>query len=57
MHANNNIDSFKTLMRKRTFGIIERLEKSENSIIECLTNLWIIMFDVWNCWNMFLFTN
>ena len=57
MHANNNIDSFKTLMRKRTFGIIERLEKSENSIIECLTNLWIIKFDVWNCWNRFLFTN
>ena len=42
IRANNNIDSFETLLRKRTYGIIERLEKSEISIIECLTNSWII---------------
>ena len=32
MYANKNFDSFKTLLRKRTFGFIERLEKRENSI-------------------------
>ena len=51
MYANYNIDSFETLLRKRTFGFIERLEKSENSIIECLNNSWIMKIDVWNCWN------
>ena len=55
--ASNNIDNFKTLLRKRTFKFIEKLVKSENSIIECLTNSWIIKFDVWNCWSKILFTN
>ena len=30
-YANNNIDSFEPLLRKRTFGFTERLEKRENS--------------------------
>ena len=57
MYTSNNSDNFKTLLRKRTFKFIEKLVKSENSIIECLTNSWIIKFDVWNCWSKILLTN
>ena len=48
---------FETLLRKRTFGFIEKLEKCENFIIESLTNSWIIKFDMWNSWNRILFAN
>ena len=38
MYANNNVDSFETLLRKRLFGFIERLEKKWEFHNECLTN-------------------
>ena len=52
MYANfyNNICSFETALRKNTFGIMQRLEQSTNSIISTLYQSWIVRFDNWNSW-------
>ena len=42
MYAVNHIDSFEILIRKRVVGFIERLKVSNNSIISCIDNSWII---------------
>ena len=55
MYAINNIDSFEVLIRKRIFGFTERLNNSENTIIKCINNSWVLRFDIWSPWNKLLF--
>ena len=50
MYANNNICNFETTLRKNTFGFMQRLEQSTNSIISTLYQSWIVRFDIWNSW-------
>ena len=50
MYANNNICNFETTLRKNTFGFMQRLEQSNNSIISTLYQSWIVRFDIWNSW-------
>ena len=50
MYANNNICNFETTLRKNTFGFMQRLEQSTNSIISTLYQSWIVKFDIWNSW-------
>ena len=33
---------------------MERLNNSDNTIIKCINNSWIIRFDIWNQWNKFI---
>ena len=40
MYVVNNIDSLEVLVRKRTFGFMERLNNSDNTIIKCINNAW-----------------
>ena len=48
MYANNNICNFETTLRKNTFGFMQRLEQSTNSIISTLYQSWIVRLDIWN---------
>ena len=50
MYTNNNICNFETTLRKNTFGFMQRLEQSTNSIISTLYQSWIVRFDIWNSW-------
>ena len=38
MYANHNICNFETTLRKNTFGVMQRLEQSTNTIISTLYN-------------------
>ena len=51
MYVVNNIDSLEVLVRKRIFGFMERLNNSDNTIIKCINNSWILRFDIWSPWN------
>ena len=55
MHAVNNIHSLEVLVRKRIFGFMERLNNSDNTIIKCINNSWILRFDIWSPWNDLLY--
>ena len=50
MYANHNICNFETTLRKNTFGFMQMLEQSTNSIISTLYQSWIVRFDIWNSW-------
>ena len=56
MYANNNICNFETTLRKNTFGFMQRLEQSTNTIITTLYQSWIVRFDIWNTWIKSLYT-
>ena len=38
MYVVNNMDSLEVLVRKRIFGFMERLNNSDNTIIQCINN-------------------
>ena len=42
MYVVNNIDSLEVLVRKPLFGFMERLNNSDNTIIKCINNSWIL---------------
>ena len=54
----NNINSLDILARskKRIFGCIERLIIFDNSIVKCITNSWVLKFDICSVWNELLYT-
>ena len=56
MYAKNNICNFETTLRKNTFGFMQRLEQSTNTIITTLYQSWIVRFDIWNTWIKSLYT-
>ena len=50
-YANHNICNFESTLRKNTFGFMQRLEQSTNTIISTLLyQSWIVRFDIWNSW-------
>ena len=53
MYVVNNIDSLEVLVRKRIFGFMERLNNSDNTIIKCINNSWILRFDIWSSMERF----
>ena len=55
MYVVNNIDSLEVLVRKRIFAFMERLNNSDNTIIKCISNSWILKFDILSPWNDLLF--
>ena len=55
MYAVNNIDNLEVLVRKRTFGFMERLNNSDNTILKCINNSWILRFNIWSIWNDLLY--
>ena len=55
MYVVNNIDSLEVLVKKRIFAFMERLNNSDNTIIKCISNSWILKFDIWSPWNDLLF--
>ena len=50
MYANNSIQNFEAVIRKSTYGSIERLAKSTNSLVMAIENSWIVRFDIWSFW-------
>ena len=50
MYSNHNICNFETTLRKNTFGFMQRLEQSTNSINSTLYQSWIVRFEIWNSW-------
>ena len=55
MYVVNNIDSLEVLVRKRIFSLMERLNNSDNTIITCINNSWILRFDILSPWNDLLY--
>ena len=48
MYANFGIQKFEANIRKSTFGFIQRLTKSSNSLIMTIEISWIVRIDIWN---------
>ena len=53
--ALNNIDSLEIIVRKRLFGFIEILNISDNLIIKCIKNSWILKFDILKYMELFFY--
>ena len=48
MYANFGINNFEATIRKSTFGFIQRLAKSTNSLIVMIEKSWSVRIDIWN---------
>ena len=48
MYANFGINNFEATIRKSTFGFIQRLAKSTNSLIVTIEKSWSVRIDIWN---------
>ena len=48
MYANFGINNFEATIRKSTFGFIQRLAESTNSLIVTIEKSWIVRIDIWN---------
>ena len=46
MYANFGINNFETTIRKSTYGFIQRLAKSTNSLIMTIEKSWIVRIDI-----------
>ena len=55
MYANFGINNFETTIRKSTYGFIQRLAKSTNSLIMTIEKSWIVRIDIWNFWQKTLY--
>ena len=58
MFVHAGIDNFETRMRKACKGFQQRVENSENKIVNCITeNGWVKTNYIWKRWNSLLYTN
>ena len=55
MYANFGINNFEATIRKSTFGFIQRLAKSTNSLIVTIEKSWSVRIDIWNFWEKTLY--
>ena len=55
MYANNSIQNFEAVIRKSTYGFIQRLAKSTNSLVMAIENSWIVRIDIWSFWQKTLY--
>ena len=55
MYANFGINNFEATIRKATFGFIQRLAKSTNSLIVTIEKSWSVRIDIWNFWEKTLY--
>ena len=55
MYANFGINNFEATTRKSTFGFIQRLAKSTNSLIMPFEKSWSVRIDIWNFWQKTLY--
>ena len=55
MYANNSIQNFEAAIRKSTYGFIQRLAKSTNSLVMAIDNSWIVRIDIWSFWQKTLY--
>ena len=53
MYANFGINNFEATIRKSTFGFIQRLAKSTNSLIMTIEKSWSVCIDLWNIFIIF----
>ena len=49
------IINFEATIRKSTFGFIQRLAKSTNSLIMTIEKSWNVRIDIWNFWQKNLY--
>ena len=54
MYANFGINNFEATIRKSTFGFIQRLAKSRNSLMT-IEKSWSVRIDIWNFWQKTLY--
>ena len=47
MYANFGSNNFEATIRKSTFGFIQRLDKSTNSLIMTIEKSWSVRIDIW----------
>ena len=55
MYANFGINNFEATIRKSTFGFIQRLAKSTNSLIATIEKSWSVRIGIWNFWKKTLY--
>ena len=48
MYANFGVNNFETTIRKSTYGFIQRLAKSTNSLIMAIEKSWVVRIDIRN---------
>ena len=51
----NDIQNFEAVIRKSTYGFIQRLAKSTNSLVMAIENSWIVRIDIWSFWQKTLY--
>ena len=47
MYDNFGINNFETTIRTSTYGFIQRLAKSTNSLIMTIEKSWVVRIDIW----------
>ena len=57
MNATYGIYKLKAIIGKQKFGLIGRLCKSCNTIVQILENAWVIRIQLWHNWFKVLYTN
>ena len=50
MYTNFRIQNFEAVIRKSTYGFIQRLHKSTNYLIMSIAKSWIVRIDIWDFW-------
>ena len=55
MYATFRIQNFEAVIRKSTYGFIQLLHKSTNSLITAIEKSWIVSIDIWNFWQKTLY--
>ena len=55
MYANSGINNFEATIKKSTFGFIQRLADSTNSLIMTIEKSWSVGIDIWNFWQKTLY--
>ena len=46
MYAENNICNFKAMLRKSIYRFIQRLQDSDNLLIQCICQSWVMQFSI-----------
>ena len=55
MFATNDVYNFESLIRSKVYSFIKRLETSNNSVIQALSNNYISRYIVWKKWHNILY--
>ena len=56
MYANYNICNFEAMLRRGIYGFMQRIEASNNTIVQTILQSWTMRFKIWDHWIKALYT-